>query len=150
MASARIQWAIARTGPVARLGSRLHAAVYKKSGGRLGSRWFGAEVMALETVGRRSGKSRSTAVLCVRQDGGFVVAPVNAGSSRVPAWWLNLESAGEGVAVVRGERHRVRPRVTEGEERERLWAALLRAYPQADDYTRFTEREFPVVLLEPV
>lgn len=148
MSSGRVQWVLASTGPVGRFGSFLHSLLYKASGGRLGGRWFGAPVMALETVGRKTGRRRSTAVLCLRDGDAFVVVPSNAGMSRVPAWWLNLQAAGEGVAVVRGERIRVRPRVAEGSERERLWGAFVRMYPQAEEYTRFTDRAFPVVVLE--
>ena len=150
MSSARIQWAMASTGPIGRLGSRLHSLLYTASGGRLGGRWFGAPVMALETVGRRTGKPHSTAVLCIRDGDDFVVVPSNAGAARVPAWWLNLEAAGEGTAVVRGERIRVRPRVAQGEERDRLWNLFVARYPQAQEYTRFTDRDFPVVVLKRV
>ena len=150
MSSARIQWAMASTGPIGRLGSHVHSLLYKASGGRLGGHWFGAPVMALETVGRRTGKRRSTAVLCIRDGDDFVVVPSNAGASRVPAWWLNLRAAGEGTAVVRGERIRVRPRVAQGEERDRLWKLFVGRYPQAEDYTRFTDRELPVVVLKRV
>jgi F420H(2)-dependent quinone reductase len=141
---------MASTGPLGRLGSRIHARLYRATRGRIGRRWFGAPVMTIETVGRKSGKPRETAVLSIREGETFVVVPSNAGSSRVPAWWLNLRAAGEGAVVVRGRRHRVRPRVVEGEERERLWRVFADAYPQLDDYTRFTEREFPVVVLEKV
>jgi F420H(2)-dependent quinone reductase len=150
MSSARVQWLMASTGPLGRFGSRLHARLYRASGGRLGRKWFGAPVMALETVGRKSGKPRSTAVLYLRDGDDLVVVPSNAGSTRVPAWWLNLQAAGEGFATVRGERRRVRPRVAEGSERDRLWREFVRMYPQAEDYTGFTEREFPVVVLEKV
>jgi deazaflavin-dependent oxidoreductase (nitroreductase family) len=150
MSSARLQWAMASTGPIGRLGSRLHARLYRASGGRVGKGWFGAPVIVLETVGRKSGKLRSTPVLGLRDGDDLVVVPSNAGMERVPAWWLNLRAAGEGVAVVRGERRRVRPRVAEGAERERLWREFVRMYPQAEDYTGFTSREFPVVVLEKV
>lgn len=148
MQSGRVQWLLARTGVLGRIASRLHAAVYKRTGGRVGSRWFGAPVIALETVGRRSGKTRSVPVLGLRDGDAFVVIPANAGSDRPPAWWLNLRAAGSAVAVVRGERVPVRPRVADGAERERLWKAYARMYPQVDDYTRFTDRELPVVVLE--
>ena len=148
MGNARVQWALAQGGPLSRLGSPLHAVVHKISGGRLGRRWLGAPGTALETCARTSGKPRSTTVICVRDGDGFVVIPSNAGSDRVPAWWLNLKAAGEGVVVVAGERVRVRARETSGDERERLWKLFARTYPQVDDYTRFTTREFPVVRLE--
>ena len=141
---------MATTGPVARLATRLHARLYRASGGRIGRRWFGAPVVVIETVGRRSGKRRATPVLGLRDGEDLVVVPATAGMTRVPAWWLNLRAAGEGVAVVRGERRRVRPRIAEGAERERLWRAFARMYPQAEDYTGFTDREIPVVVLEKV
>ena len=107
-------------------------------------------VVILETVGRKSGKPRSTAVLYLRDGDDLVVLAANAGADRTPAWWLNLRAAGEGVAVVRGERRRVRPRVAVGEERARLWRDFVRMYPPAAQYTGFTDREFPVVVLEKV
>jgi deazaflavin-dependent oxidoreductase (nitroreductase family) len=140
----------ARTGPMSRAFTRLHGRVYRRSRGRLGARWFGGTVMTLETVGRRSGRPRSTAVIYLADGESLIVTAANAGAHRVPAWWLNLVAAGEAVAVVGDRRRRVRPRVAEGEERDRLWRRLADAYPVIGDYQRFTDREFPVAVLEPV
>lgn len=133
-----------------RRSTRYHARVYARSGGRRGGRWFGVPVMLIETVGRRSGKKRTTPIVYVRTGIGYLVTPANAGAELTPAWWLNLSASGEGVAVVRGERQPVRPRVLEGPEREGAWAALARLLPAIDDYRTFTERDFPLVMLEPV
>jgi deazaflavin-dependent oxidoreductase (nitroreductase family) len=133
-----------------RRGSQYHARVYARTRGRRGGRWFGVPVMVIETVGRRSGKRRTTPIVYVRTDTGYLVTPANAGAERTPAWWLNLRAAGEAVAVIRGERLRVRPRVLEGPEHEGAWAAMARVLPAIDDYRTFTEREFPLVMLEPV
>jgi deazaflavin-dependent oxidoreductase (nitroreductase family) len=113
------------------------------------NRWFGAPVLVLETVGRKSGEPRSTPVIYLRDEAGFVVVPANGGSDRVPAWWHNLRAAGMGNVVVEGERMAVAPRVTEGEERERLWRAFAEMYPSLDDYTGMTDRSLPIVVLEP-
>ena len=106
--------------------------------------------MVLETVGRRSGKPRRNPVLYLRDGERLVVLASNAGSHRTPAWWLNLRAAGEGRVTLGTDSHPVRPRVLEGAERERLWREFVEMYPQAEDYTGFTEREFPLVALEPV
>lgn len=141
---------VTRRPQIQRASSRIHARLYKATGGRFLPRWFaGAPVMVLETVGRRSGKPRSTPTLYLRDGEALVVVASNAGADRVPAWWLNLLDAGEATAVIGGDRRRVRPRVVEGEERRRLWEAFVEMYPQAQEYTRFTDREFPVVALEP-
>jgi F420H(2)-dependent quinone reductase len=129
---------------------RLHARLYRISGGRFISRWFaGAPVMVLETVGRRSGQPRSTPVLYLRDHDALVVLAANAGADRTPAWWLNLREAGTGDVVIGRRRMRVRPRLLSGAERDRLWRAFVEMYPQAEHYTRFTNRVLPLIALEP-
>jgi deazaflavin-dependent oxidoreductase (nitroreductase family) len=130
--------------------SRLHGRLYRLTGGRFLPRWFdGAPVMVLETVGRRSGRRRANPVLYLRDGDSLVVMASNAGNDRTPDWCLNLLAAGEAAVVLDGERTRVRPRKLEGAERERIWPRFVEMYPQAHEYTKFTEREFMLVALEP-
>lgn len=133
-----------------RAAGRLHGRLYRWSGGRLLPRWFdGAPVLVLETVGRRTGRKRRTPVLYLREGEALVVLAANAGTKPVPAWWLNLRAAGAAEVVLGRRRAKVRPRVIDGPERDRLWRAFVDMYPQAEHYTRFTERELPLVALEP-
>ncbi len=149
--AARSNWFVRERPRSQRRWSRLHARLYELTGGRFLPRWFaGAPVMVLETVGRRTGGPRSNPVLYLRDGDALVVMASNAGADRTPAWWLNLREAGEGTAVLGRERQRVRPRLLEGSERQRIWERFVEMYPQAEDYTRFTEREFPLVALEPL
>src|SRR3954451_14871470 len=99
---------------IVRRWSRLHARLNRLTRGRFMPRWFGAPVLVLETVGRRSGRKRATPVLYLDDDRRVIVYAANAGAHRTPAWWLNLREAGEGTTVLRGRRTRVRPRVLEG------------------------------------
>ena len=88
---------------------RLHARLYRISGGRFLPRWFaGAPVMVLETVGRRSGHKRATPVLYLRAGDALIVLAANAGADRTPAWWLNLRDAGSGEVLIGRRRVRVR------------------------------------------
>jgi F420H(2)-dependent quinone reductase len=105
--------------------------------------------MVIETVGRKSGKPRESPVLYLRHGDALVAMASNAGSDRSPAWWLNLREAGEATVTIGTETHRVKPRLLEGSERERVWREFVEMYPQAEDYTRFTDRRFPLVALEP-
>jgi deazaflavin-dependent oxidoreductase (nitroreductase family) len=131
--------------------TRYHARAYVESGGRRGGRWVaGLPVMVIETVGRRSGEKRASPIVYVRDGDGYLVTPANAGAAKTPAWWLNLQAAGEAAVVIRGERRKVRPRVLEGAERERAWRAMTDARVTLDDYDSFTDRELPMVRLEPV
>ncbi len=140
---------VAGKSPLSRRFTRLHAELYRRSRGRLLTRWFGGPVMVLEIVGRKSGRIRRVPVMRVEHGGGYIVIPSNAGSHKTPAWWLNLRDAGEAWVIHRGGRHHVRPRVVEGAEREQLWQRFTEVYPGLDDYATYTDREWPVVLLEP-
>jgi len=44
----------------------------------------------------------------------------------------------------------MRARVTEGDERQRIWDSLTSRYKNYADYQSKTDREIPVVLLEPI
>jgi F420H(2)-dependent quinone reductase len=106
-------------------------------------------VMILETVGRRSGRCRRTPVCYLPDGDNLVVVPANGGAKRVPAWWLNLSTAGEGTAIVGGRRDRVRPVLAQAPDRERLWQRFVDAYPGLDGYRSRARRELAVVVLEP-
>jgi F420H(2)-dependent quinone reductase len=146
----RSNWVVRRRPRSQRAWSRLHARLYELTRGRFLPRWFaGAPVMVLETVGRRSGKPRSSPVLYLRYGDALVAMASNAGSERSPDWWLNLREAGEATVVIGTDRRRVKPRLLEGAERERVWRDFVEMYPQAEDYTKYTDRRFPLVALEP-
>lgn len=127
----------------------LHGRAYHRSGGRAVRRWFGAPVLVLEVVGRKTGKVRLTPLIHLRVDGGWVVTAANAGNPTNPQWWRNLVAAGRGVVHLDGRAHPVLPRTVEGDERDRLWRALVEAYPSVGEYRRYTDRAFPVVVLRP-
>jgi deazaflavin-dependent oxidoreductase (nitroreductase family) len=129
--------------------SQMHARLYRRTGGRFMPKWFGAPVLVLETVGRKSGEPRVTPLVYARDGDNFVVSPAAGGTTTSPGWWLNLQAAGRGVVVIGRERRAVRPRVVEGAERERLWPKVADAYPPSRDYVRMMGRELTVVVLEP-
>lgn len=135
--------------PGSRVVTGAHARIYRATRGRALGHWFGNPVMVIETIGRRSGKPRSTPITYIPYGGKWVVMPFNAGSDRTPDWWLNLSAAGRGDIMVGGQKKAVRPRITAGQERNELWRAYVRQAPEMDVYARLTTRDVPVVVLEP-
>ncbi|HEX2233320.1 MAG TPA: nitroreductase/quinone reductase family protein [Thermoleophilaceae bacterium] len=140
----------ARLGPVATIATRAHARLYRLTGGRFLPKWAeGMPVISLTTTGRKSGKPRSTPVVYVEDGDRLAVMPSNAGSDATPAWWLNLQANPE-AEVQRGEeRWRVRARRATPDEAERIWPLMRESYSGFEAYQGFTEREQPIVLLEP-
>ena len=131
-----------------RLITVVHRFIYQKSGGRLGSRMLGMNMLLLSHEGRRSGQTRVAPLLYVPDGPRFVVVASNAGDDRAPAWWLNLKEKSETVVQVGRERIAVRARQAEGEEEAQLWRLLIESYAPYRGYRERTSRHLPVVVLE--
>jgi len=146
---ARVLHASASQRPIALLSGQAHARVFGAARGRLLGRWFGAPVLVIETIGRHSGLPRRTPIVYAADGELFVVTPANAGADQTPAWWLNLCAMRMATVVVGGRRVAVRALEAEGAERERLWRVLVAMSPAIARYQDFTDRRFPVVVLDP-
>ena len=127
---------------------KLHAKVYRATGGRVGGRLPGLPVLLLNTVGRKSGESRTSPLPFFRDADRWVVVGSNNGGPRDPHWWLNLRKSPNSRIQVMGELIPVTARLATPEERERLWPQLVEFNPPFAKYAKLTERETPVVLLE--
>jgi deazaflavin-dependent oxidoreductase (nitroreductase family) len=123
-----------------------HAALLLHAQWAVPARWFGSDVLVLETIGRRSGEPRATPLVYLPHGRDVAVVPANAGADRPPAWWLNLRAAGEGWVVLGPERRRIVPSIATGAERERLWARFRAATP-LEHYQRRCRRTLPIVVL---
>jgi F420H(2)-dependent quinone reductase len=126
-----------------------HAALIRGTRGSVAVRWFGAPVLLLETVGRRTGRPRRTALVYLPDGDDLVVIASNAGAERPPAWWLNLRAAGEGLAIVGRDRRPVAPCVIGDARRDHLWRQFAAVSP-VEYYQRQTTRRLPVVALRPL
>ena len=132
-----------------RLASAVHRTLYRWSGGRVGGRVWNLSILLLTTTGRRSGRKRTTP-LCFLPDGeALVVVASNGGMDWFPDWWLNLIDEPRAEVLVGRERRPVVARRATAAEHERLWAAIVAVAPGYLRYRARTEREIPLVLLEP-
>ncbi len=127
---------------------RLHVAVFRLTGGRLGGRIRTAPVLLLTTTGRRTGASRTTPLLYLRDGARLAIVASFGGSPRHPAWYLNL-CANPDVGVNLGRtRFAATARTATPDERELLWPGFVEMYAGYDGYRLKTSRTIPVVLLE--
>jgi len=107
-------------------------------------------VIELTTTGRKSGEQRSTMLTTPWQDDDKMAIVASAGGNDThPAWYLNLDA--DPTVTVRtedGERTMTARTVT-GDERAELWQEISTKYSNYAGYQKKTDREIPVVLLEP-
>lgn len=128
----------------------VHRAVFRVSKGRLASTGFRMPVLELTTVGRKSGKRRSTMLTSPVQDGdGLVLVASYGGDDRHPTWFLNLRDNPKVEVTMGGETRPMKARVASAEEKAELWPRVVAAYKGYAQYQTRTERDIPLVIVEP-
>lgn len=136
-----------------RRSTKVHVAVYRRSGGRIGGSlpgWPGAKVALVDHRGARSGIARTAPLMYHRDGESIAVVASKAGQPTNPAWFHNLMANPETTVRIGVEVRPVRARLATEAERERLWPEFLAFYP---GYATFRERAhprvIPIVILEP-
>lgn len=127
-----------------------HARRYVESGGTDGHIWNGVPTLLLTVTGRRSGKLHRTALIYGRDGENHLIVASQGGAPEHPQWYRNLVADPEVEIQVGAEHLRVRARTATAEERARLWPVMTAIWPAYDEYQTKTDREIPVVILEPV
>jgi len=105
-------------------------------------------ILLLTTTGARTGRAATVPLGFAVDDQRrvFVIAS-KAGAPKHPAWLHNLR-ANPSVTVELGDRtYPARAVVTEGDERDRLYAMISDG---AGEYEKNTDRVFPVIVLDGV
>ncbi len=106
-------------------------------------------VVILTTLGAKSGKIRKTPVMRVEHDGTYAVVASMAGAPNHPVWYHNLV-ADPRVELQDGPvRQDMLAREVTGDEKALWWARSVEAFPDYAEYQKKTDREIPVLVLEP-
>ena len=105
--------------------------------------------LVLTVRGRRTGRARSTPLLCVPYGEGYLIAGSNFGGPKQPAWVSNLEAAGTGTIAVGGATRPFTAREVAGPERALVWPHMLQTWPNFAMYERRTDRVIKVFELTP-
>ena len=126
-----------------------HVDTYRATDGETGHDWKGARVLLLTTKGRKSGEPRTTPLIYRERDGNYMVVASKGGWDAPPVWYLNLKETPTVEIQVKGDVMTARARDATPEEKPELWKLMTEEWPDYDDYQRRTDREIPVVILEP-
>jgi deazaflavin-dependent oxidoreductase (nitroreductase family) len=139
-----------RTWPLLRHVMAGHTAVYRASRGLIGHRVPGfAPMLLLDHVGAKSGRKRTSPLVYGRDGENLVLVASKGGHPKNPAWFHNLIAHPDTTVQVGSKRIPVHARAAAATERERLWALMVGVYRGYETYRARTEREIPLVVLEP-
>ncbi len=128
---------------------KLHIHLYELTKGKIGSSIMGTPMLLLYTKGRKSGEPRKTPLLYMCDGDRFVIIASAGGSPKHPAWYLNLKAHETSRIRAGGKLLTVKSYDASGDERTRLWSQIIEVYSGYSDYQKRTDREIPVVVLEP-
>lgn len=128
-----------------------HVQRYEETDGEEGHIWVnGAPCLVLTTTGRRTGEDRKFALIYQEHEGDYVIVASKGGADSHPGWYLNLVDNSDVTVQVGAEKFRAKARTADSAERAALWPTMAAVWPDYDKYQASTEREIPVVVLEPI
>jgi deazaflavin-dependent oxidoreductase (nitroreductase family) len=136
-----------------------HANRYLASGGTEGQMYkinvpgrgeITAPALLLTATGRNSGEKFIFPLFYGTDGGSYIVVASKGGAPEHPGWYRNLLANPDVEVQVGTKKLKARARTTTGDERARLWKKAVEFWPPYADYALKTEREIPVVMLDPV
>lgn len=136
-----------------RRSTKIHVAVYRRTGGRMGGKlpgWPQARIALVDHVGAKTGTRRTSPLMFHEHGDAIVVAGTKAGQPTHPAWFHNLMSNPDTTLQIGPDVRTVRARRAVDEEREQLWKKMLTTFPGYAFYQRNAKgREIPIVIFDP-
>ncbi len=122
---------------------------FRANHGKLGGMFEGNTMLLLHHNGAKSGTERVNPLAYQASTGGYAVFASKGGAPTNPDWYHNLKAHPDVSIEVGDDTIPVRARVAEGEERKKIWTKQKAAIPTFAEYEQNTDRQIPVVILEP-
>lgn len=123
--------------------------LYEETGGEEGGTLEGKPCVILTTRGRKTGKIRKTPLMRVEHDRTYAVVASMGGAPQHPVWYLNLVADPDVTVQDGAEVMDLRAREVLDDEKAEWWARATEVWPDYDTYQAATEREIPLIVLEP-
>lgn len=129
--------------------STFHTVLYRATGGMIGRRLAHNDMCLLTTTGRHSGKSHTVPLLYLEDGDRVVVIASYGGRRHHPDWYYNLLAEPAATVQTLGKKQPVLAKVADATERAEWWPRIVDAHADYANYQARTDREIPVVFLEP-
>jgi F420H(2)-dependent quinone reductase len=132
---------------------RIHQELYERTDGRFGHRALGVPTLLLRTTGRRSGATRTNALVYACDGNDYLVVASNGGADRPPAWLHNVSAKPDVEIQIGRQRRGAAARIIEPSDPsyERLWRVVnANNHDRYTAYQQKTARPIPIIALAPV
>src|SRR3712207_9415538 len=106
-------------------------------------------MLLLDHEGAKTGQHRTSPLVYIEDGRNVVIVASKGGHPKHPGWFHNLKANPETTVQIGTEKRQVRARVATPAERTRLWPKAVEAWYGYADYQARTDREIPLVILEP-
>jgi deazaflavin-dependent oxidoreductase (nitroreductase family) len=123
---------------------------FRANGGKVGGPFQRATLLLLHHRGAKTGIERVNPLAYQGTNGNYAIFASKGGAPTNPDWYHNLLANPDATIEVGTDTKRVKARVAEGQERDRLWTRQKEVMPGFADYERKTTRQIPVIVLQPV
>jgi deazaflavin-dependent oxidoreductase (nitroreductase family) len=124
-------------------------AEFRTTGGKVGGRFAGSDMLLLHHTGAHTGTERVSPLAYLRVGESFAVFGSKAGAPTNPAWYHNLLAHPDTAIEVGTETLRVRARVAGSAERDMIWEQQIQRAPHFAEYERkAAPRKIPVIVLD--
>ena len=128
-----------------------HVQRYRETDGEEGHVWReGSTIVLLSTKGRTTGLDRTVPLIYDWDGGNPVIVASKGGAPDHPGWYKNILANPEVELQVGTKTLKAKARTASGAERQKLWDNAITWWPPYVDYQKKTQREIPVVVLDPV
>ncbi len=121
---------------------------FRANAGKVSGPFDGSPLLLLSTTGAKTGTSYTTPLLYLSDGDRFVIFASKGGAPTSPNWYHNLVANPNVTIEVGAESVAVLAKVTQSEERDRLYATQSERFPQFGEYQANTSRTISVVALE--
>jgi deazaflavin-dependent oxidoreductase (nitroreductase family) len=111
---------------------------------------YNSPLLLITYQGRKTGQWRRTCLIGAEYQGSYLLVASKGGADDNPLWYPNLVENPTAWLQVGPNYFPVTARTASPDEKPERWDYMVSLYPDYADYQKKTERDIPIVILDPI